>query len=175
MADVSVALTTPSLALARGIQGAANAFLFFSADIAGKDWLHRPCPGAGCTAWIAGHLILSARGMMKAMGVADAIATDAALQLPEGFEKRFARDESAPKSSDFGDTSILHGLFKLHHDALVAGVAKLSTEKLAERLAKPTPMFGTIGELAAFAPTHIGMHTGQISTIRRSLGRPPMI
>ncbi len=162
-------MNTASQALSHGITAANNAFQFFSADIAGSDWTHRVCKDASCAAWITGHLILSARGMMKAMGVENLPA------LPEGFEARFARNESAPKADDFGDTSILVPLFKAHHEHFAASVAALSPETLTKKLDKPTPMFGTVGELAAFAPIHIAMHMGQISTIRRSLGRPPMI
>ncbi len=162
-------MTTASQALSRAIQSASGAFLFFTSDLAGADWTHRPCKDAVCAAWIAGHLTLSARGMLKTLGVVDLPA------LPEGFEKRFARDETAPRSDDYGDVTILRDLFKTTHDHLAKVVTELSKEKLAEALPRPTMMFATIGELAAFAPTHIGMHTGQISTIRRSLGRPPLV
>lgn len=162
-------MTTAPQALSHAITAATNAFLFFSGDIAGADWTHRVCKDASCAAWIVGHLILSSRGMMKAMGIDNPPA------LPDGFEARYARNESAPRADDFGDTRNLLSLFKAHHDHLAAGVAALSTEALAHKLEKPTPMFGTVGELAAFAPIHMALHMGQISTIRRSLGRPPMI
>jgi hypothetical protein len=162
-------MNTPAQTLAHGIRAATNAFLFFSADIDGPDWTHRVCKDASCAAWITGHLILSSRQMMKAMGI------DPAIELPDGFEQRFGRGENAPAATDFGDPSILKPLFKAHHDALAAGVEGLTPEKLAEKLEKPRPLFGTVGELAAFAPIHMALHLGQISTIRRSLGRPPVL
>jgi hypothetical protein len=36
-------------------------------------------------------------------------------------------------------------------------------------------MFKTPGQLAHFMAIHTTMHAGQISMIRRSLGRPPVI
>lgn len=156
-------------ALSHGIRTASNAFLFFSSDIAGGDWTHRVCKDASCAAWIVGHLVLSARAMMQRMGIEPAPA------LPEGFEKRFGQKEDAPKASDFGDTSGLLALFKATHEHFANQVAKLPQTKLDEKLEKPSPMFGTVGELAAFAPIHMAMHMGQISTIRRSLGRPPLV
>lgn len=162
-------MNSASESLAHGIKTAAGAFLFFSGDLSGSDWNHRPCKDANCAAWVVGHLIISARQMMKAMGI------EGAPTLAEGFEKRFPRDESAKTATDFGDINELKTLFKDHHDLFAAGVAKLSPEKLSQKLDKPTPMFGTIGELAAFAPIHIALHTGQISTIRRSLGRAALV
>ena len=40
---------------------------------------------------------------------------------------------------------------------------------------KPHPMFATIGELANFMALHAAMHAGQVTIIRRSLGRPPIV
>lgn len=162
-------MNSPADAMAHAIRTASNAFLFFSNDISGTDWTHRVCKDASCAAWITGHLVLSARQMMKVMGIEPAPA------LPEGFEKRFGQKEDAPKANDFGDVSILRDLFKATHEHFAAGVAKLTPQKLSEKLEKPSPMFGTVGELAAFAPIHMAMHMGQISTIRRSLGRPPLV
>ena len=61
---------------------------FFTADLKGPDWLHRPCPKANCAAWIVGHLVMAERRVLTNFGVADLPA------LPDGFEKRFARDET---------------------------------------------------------------------------------
>jgi hypothetical protein len=34
---------------------------------------------------------------------------------------------------------------------------------------------GTFGELLLFGSLHLSMHVGQLSTIRRSLGKPPVM
>jgi hypothetical protein len=66
-------------------------------------------------------------------------------------------------------------LFKQYHDRFAEVVSGLSPTQINQKLDKPHPRFSTFGELAAFAPIHIAMHAGQISTIRRSLGRPPLV
>ena len=40
---------------------------------------------------------------------------------------------------------------------------------------KPMPMFTSLGEMVNFMALHTTMHAGQITIIRRSLGRPPVI
>src|SRR5207248_7744662 len=89
--------------------------------------------------------------------------------LPDGFEKRFARDEQAPIACEFGDASVLRPLFNAHRQRLVDGVKNMDETKLDRPLDKPHPRFSTLGELLQFASVHTAMHAGQISTIRRSL------
>jgi hypothetical protein len=161
-------MNQPSEALSLGIEFATMQFMRMTEDLKGDDWLHRPCEQANCAAWTAGHLVLVSRNMMKRCGVTDLPA------LPEGFEQRYGREGGAPKASDFGDTSILRALFKDHHDRFAAVVRSLPPETLDTPQATEHPYFRTIGAMLAFAPVHIGEHTGQLSTIRRSMGRPPI-
>lgn len=162
-------MNTAPEALAAGIDQAARVVLLFTEDLKAGDWLHRPCTGANCAAWIVGHLVLSARGMMTRCGATDLPS------LPEGFEQRFARDETAPKSADYGDVSSLRDLFKSHHDRFASVARGLKTEELAREVMANHPIFATVGSMLSFAPVHIGTHAGQISTIRRSLGRAPLV
>ena len=142
---------------------------FFLADLKPEEYLHRPAPKANCAAWIVGHLTLAERRWLRELGAGDLPS------LPEGFEKRFARDEQAPAACEFGDVSILRPLFNSHRQRLVDSVKMMDQAKLDQPLAKPHPRFSTLGELLQFASIHTAMHAGQISTIRRSLGRPPLI
>ena len=141
----------------------------FTADLTPQEYLHRPCGGANCAAWIVGHLILTERSVLRGFNVTDLPP------LPEGFEKRFARDEEAPRAQDYGDVTQLVPLFKRHRAMLIEAVRRATPEQLAERLEKPHPLFGTVGERANFIGMHVTMHSGQITIIRRSLGRPPLI
>ena len=51
---------------------------------------------------------------------------------------------------------------------------KAPAEKLNQALEKPNPLFGTLGQMANFMAQHATMHAGQITMIRRGLGRPPI-
>lgn len=162
-------MNSPNDPIAAAIEASSRMFLGFSEDLKDSDWTHRVCENAVPAAWIIGHLILSCRGMMQRCGMTEFPA------LPDGFEKRFARDESAPRASDYGDTTLLRPLFQTFHQRAAEFVKTLSPEKLSEKFEKPHPMFSSIGMMLAFMPLHIAMHAGQISTIRRTLGRPPII
>jgi hypothetical protein len=139
-----------------------------TADLTAADWEHRAVPGSNCAAWLVGHLILTERRALALAGVTDLP------ELPEGFETRFGRDGSAPQAEHFGDATILIPLFDKHRQLLLAAVAKMSPEALDAPLPKPNPRFKTFGEFFTFMGLHVIMHAGQISTIRRSLGRPPL-
>lgn len=141
----------------------------FVKDLTPQDYLHRPAAGANCAAWIVGHLILTDRQALGRLGVKDLPA------LPEGFEKRFARDEHAPSAPDYGDTSVLRSLWNQHRQLLADAARQAPEALLNQPLEQPRPLFKTVGEMAHFMAIHATMHAGQISTIRRSLGRPPLI
>lgn len=139
-------------------------------DLTPAEYLHRPCDGANCAAWILGHLVLSERHFATRIGAADLTP------LPEGFDKRFGQKEDAPQAKDFGDVTLLVPLLKAMRQKTIEGVQNATPEKLATPLEKPHPIVGaTIGELVAFAALHMATHVGHLSTIRRSLGRPPLI
>jgi hypothetical protein len=140
----------------------------YVADLTAEEYLHRPSPKANCTAWLIGHLTLSDRNLLKRLGAP-------LPELPEGFEHRFSRDEGCPQAGEFGDVSGLMPLFDEHHNRLVAAVRAAPSELLDKPLDKPHPMFSTVGEVAAFMALHGAMHAGQITIIRRSLGKPPLI
>ncbi len=138
-------------------------------DLKPEEYLHRPCAGANCAAWLLGHLILSERRAMGRLGVADLPV------LPDGFETRFARDETAPKAGEYGDVSLLMPLFARHRELLIERVNAMTAEQLNEPVEQPHPMFKTVGEVASFMAQHATLHAGQITIIRRSLGRPPLM
>lgn len=141
----------------------------FVQDLSPQDYLHRPVAGANCVAWIVGHLILTDRVALGRLGQTELPA------LPEGFEQRFARDEHAPSAADYGDTSALRPLWNQHRELLAEAASNLSAEQFSQPLEQPRPLFKTVGEMLHFMALHATMHAGQISTIRRSLGRPPLI
>lgn len=143
----------------------------FVEDLRPEEYLHRPAPKANCVAWLLGHLILTERRALANLGVPQGEMP----QLPEGFEKRFARDEAAPGAADFGDVTPLLPLWERHRQMLIDKVSAATAEQLDRPLEKQHPRFSKAGEMAAFMAQHAMLHTGQISTIRRSLGKPPVM
>jgi uncharacterized damage-inducible protein DinB len=161
-------LQTANDAIAYALTTSHIMFGRFLADLGPQDYLHRPTPKANCAAWIVGHLALSDRGLLKRLG-------GPLPELPEGFEKRFSRDEGCPQAEEFGDVTKLAALFDEHRTRLITAVKAAPPGALEKPLDKPHPLFKTMGEMVTFMALHATMHAGQISTIRRSLGRPPLV
>ena len=161
-------MTSANDAIAFALTTSQTLFKRFTADLSPQDYLHRPTPKANCAAWIVGHLALSDRSVLKRLGAP-------LPELPDGFEKRFSRDEGCTQANEFGDVSQLVGIFDAHRARLVAAVKAAPPEVLERPMDKPHPMFKNVGEMLTFMALHATMHAGQVSTIRRSLGRPPLI
>jgi uncharacterized damage-inducible protein DinB len=138
----------------------------FVDDLTPDERLHRSCAGANCIDWLVGHLVVVERMFHQRIGATSP-------PIPEGFDKKFARDESAPKQADYGDTSNLMELFDEQRDATIEKVRTLTADDLAKPLQHPR--FSNVGEAIAFCSLHVAMHAGQMSMIRRSLGKPPVI
>jgi len=162
-------MPTPNDVIVHTLSTALMVLGRFCDDLKADEMHHRTTPKANCAAWTIGHLILSERSALKAFGVALPPLPDA------GFEKRFSRDEGCPQASEFGDVGVLMPLFRAHREALIDAVKRATPEQLDKPLEKPHPVFRTAGELANFMGFHSIMHAGQISQIRRHLGRPPVM
>jgi hypothetical protein len=118
-----------------------------------------------------GHLILTERNALGRLG----LKPDQLPPLPDGFDQRFARDEQAPKAREYGDTAILIPLFNQHRQLTIDTVKNLPPASFDQPLEKPHAMGSTIGEWTNFlGGTHVSMHAGQITIIRRSMGKPPL-
>ena len=140
----------------------------FVDDLKPEEFLHRPCLEANCAAWIVGHLAASDRKALAGFGVP-------LPEVPAGFEERFAAKGAGAKTSNFGDSKELVRLFDAHRSLLIEQAKKADDLALAGPPAMQSPLFSTRGELLNFLGLHAAMHLGQISTIRRSLGRPPIV
>jgi len=161
-------MPTPNDVIVHSLSTALMVLGRFCDDLKPEELLHRITPKANCAAWTIGHLVVSERRGLTTFGVP-------LPALPDGFEKRFSRDEGCPQASEFGDVTILMPLFKEHRTALIEAVKRATPEQLDAPLDKPHPVFGTAGQLANFLAFHSIMHAGQISQIRRHLGRPPVM
>ena len=163
-------MQTANDAIAHGLTVSSALLQRYVADLTPEEYLHRPTDKSNCTAWLIGHLILSDRRGLAMLGVSDLPP------LPAGdFEKRFSRDEGCPQASDFGDVENLMPLFDKHRSLLIDAVKRASAAQLDKPIETPRPLFKTVAEMINFYGHHTTMHAGQITIIRRSLGRPPLV
>lgn len=156
--------------LVNSLAGSRELVLGYSQDLTPAEYLHRPTPASNCVAWLLGHLILTDRRVMSlAMEVTNLPP------LPEGFDKRFSRDPGCPQATDFGDISGLLPLFKQTRDLLIATLQSIDPAVLEKPLGITHARFNTRWGAVNFMGLHSAMHAGQITIIRRSLGKPPLI
>lgn len=142
---------------------------WFCNDLSDTEMHHRPCDGANCAAWIVGHLTDYDHKVAARLGATKLVT------LPPGFSDTYSREGSAPKAETFGDCATLRSLFKSARSALIDLTTSLSAEKLTSVVDKPTARYRTVSEMLGFMGLHTALHAGQITIIRRSLGRPPLI
>jgi hypothetical protein len=141
----------------------------YTNDLKSEEYLHRPTDKANCAAWLIGHVTLSDRRTLEALGGDPP-------PLPDGFAQRFSRDEGCPQAGDFGDVTGLMGIFNENRNRLIETVRRATAQQLNTPLERGIPpMAKTAGELANFMAAHVAMHAGQITIIRRSLGKPPLV
>ncbi len=161
-------MRTPNDVLVHNLTASQLMVQRFTADLQPSEYLHRPTEKANCAAWTVGHLALSDRHVLKLLGAE-------APPLPEGFDQRFSREEGCPQAGDFGDVAAIVPVFNAHRTRLIDVAKRTPAEQFEKPMEKPHPMFKTLGEFVSFMSAHTAMHVGQITIIRRSLGRPPMV
>lgn len=141
------------------------------ADLTPEEFQHQPVTGANSPAWIVGHLALSAQRTAERLG---------ATGVPQVSEEMIARfkatRQTANAQANLGSKEELFALL----DAAVEKLMEVIRQLPPEALVGPPPNFAppfitNSGEMLQFGTMHIMMHAGQLSTIRRSLGKPPLI
>ncbi len=163
--------TKPQEAIAYSLRTSQKLFHRYLDDLQPEEFQHRPCLGANNALWIIGHLISVDRTQLERLGVTELP------KLPEGFTERFATTKAASTgtSADLGNPTDLMKHFDEHRDLLIKTVEKAPTEILQQDMPTPSPLFADRGESLLFISMHTAMHLGQLTTIRRSLGRPPIL
>jgi uncharacterized damage-inducible protein DinB len=163
-------MSTPNEPIIYSLNFSGGSLRMFTEDLSPQELLHRPTPKANCAAWLIGHLTLTDRSILKRLGVTDLPP------LPDDqFEHRFSRDEGCPQAESFGDVSVLLKTFEASRAKLTEFARSLPPAAFDTPLEKPHPRFKTVGEILAFVSLHNAMHVGQITTIRRSLGKAPLM
>jgi hypothetical protein len=159
---------TPQEAIAFSLRSSKAMLHRFLDDFKPEEFQHRPCLGANNAAWIVGHLTSIDRTQLERIGV------DPLPALPEGFKERFVTTRAAATGTpaDFGPPVELVRLFDAHRDLLIDNVHRIPVSDL--QVPATAPLFNDRGESLLFLGLHTAMHMGQLSVIRRSLGRPPL-
>jgi uncharacterized damage-inducible protein DinB len=157
--------------IASGYRMACQFLHNLCADLTPEEFEHQPVPGANSAAWVVGHLALSASRTAQRLG-----ATGMP-EVSEEFVAKFkATRQSAASQAQLGTKTELFALLDAAIEKLTEAILRLPPEELSGPAPKSVPPFvKSSGDLLLFGAMHITMHCGQVSTIRRSLGKPPLI
>ena len=139
-------------------------------DLTPEEFRHQPAAGANSAAWVMGHLAVTLRRTAARLG-----ATDLP-EVPDDVAARFtATRHPAADQAGLGDVARLMKVFDTCIDKVIEAVKAVSAEALAGPSASPVPLATNFAEGLLFGSLHVAVHTGQLSTIRRSLGKPPVV
>ena len=137
-------------------------------DLSAQEFHHQPLPGTNSPAWIVGHLAVTAHRGATRMG-ATGLPT-----LTEEFTAQFnTTKQPAGDQQKLPEKEELLAFLDGSVTKLMEAVSKLPAEALTRPSPAPGPFATSYGEAVLFGSLHITMHCGQLSTIRRSLGKPP--
>ena len=160
----------PQQAIAYSLRSSKLMFHRYLDDLKPEEFQHRPCLGANNALWIIGHLTCIDRAQLEKL------EAHSLPELPAGFKERFATTKAAATgtTADFGSPSDLIRHYDEHRDLLIKTVEQLPDGVLSSPPPSTSPLFADRGESLLFIGLHTAMHLGQLSIIRRSLGRPPL-
>jgi hypothetical protein len=118
--------------------------------------------------WVLGHLAWTDDYFMTTIGKLPS-------RLPDGWWDRFQMgSKPSANAADYPSLSELQDVLSETREALISWLGGLSAQQAAVDLGEELKTFSpTIGDLAASMAWHEGLHAGQISAVRRSLGFGP--
>lgn len=159
---------TPNELLAGGYRMGYRMVRAMCDDLTEAEFHHQPVPGTNSAAWIVGHLAVTVRRTAERLG-----ATDLPI-LTEEFIAQFSvtRQPAVPQA-ELGRKEELLALLDVSIEKLMEALRTLPADGLTGPTPGPSRFATNYGEAILFGAMHITMHCGQISTIRRSLGKPP--
>ena len=126
--------------------------------------------GANSAAWIVGHLAVSLRRTAERLG-----ATGVPAVAPEVVDRFTQTKKPAEAQADLGNPADLVKLFDACLASVIAAAKAVPAGTLAGPSTSPSPIAQNFAEGLLFGSLHVAMHSGQLSTIRRSLGKPPVV
>jgi hypothetical protein len=137
-------------------------------DIPRDKLCYQPFPGANHALWIMGHLANSDEFFVAELGK----------RPGANFEQTkalfFAGSKPTPHLKDYPPLEEIKSYLSAGRESLVSWFKSLSPAQLAAPLPENwKPFASTYGALMFSIAWHEGLHTGQLTAIRKSLGLSP--
>jgi uncharacterized damage-inducible protein DinB len=136
-------------------------------DLSDAEILERPVPEANHVAWQLGHLVTS----LNLFG--EAVRSGCMPALPEGFAAQHSRETAGNNDpAAFHSKSTYLRLLDEQRAALLKLMEELPESRFAEEAPESMRSYAPrIVDLFELASAHELMHSGQITVLRRRLGR----
>lgn len=137
--------------------------------IAPEDYLHQPFPGANHALWTMGHIATVDQYFLQKFSGCD----------PGLFERYrtifFAKSTPSPNAADYPPIGDVRAYFDKSRAAFRSWLESLSDEELSATLPAEQQRFGShLAALLFRLVWHEGMHYGQLTVLRKSLGHAPI-
>jgi uncharacterized damage-inducible protein DinB len=137
--------------------------------IPAEEFLHQPCPGANHALWTLGHLATVNQYFLKTLAGRDGTLFE---KYKEMF---FAKSQPMSDAASYPPLDVLRDYFKTSRAAFRSWVESLSDEQLTGPAPEEFKKFApTLGNILMRLLWHEGMHYGQLTVIRKSLGLKPV-
>lgn len=149
---------------------ARQALLEFLEDIPEDKLTHQPCVAGNHALWIAGHLAWADDYFMTHVG-------DKPARCPESLGKLFGMG-STPQSdaATYPSLNEIKNSLADNREALLAWFGSMSADDLNKPLPSDYQSFAAdFGMMMTSIAWHEGMHLGQLTVVRKSLGMAPKI
>jgi hypothetical protein len=137
-----------------------------------EQWTHQACPGSNHALWFVGH---SANSDNAFLGM---LAPDKKVEGPPFVAKFRAGTQPTNNPKDYPPAEEVLAYWRERRNTLLSIVEKLTDADLEKPLPAGSPLAARlpdVGGLVAFIGFHEGMHAGQVTTARRSLGFKPVV
>ncbi|HYE60637.1 MAG TPA: DinB family protein [Phycisphaerales bacterium] len=127
---------------------------------------HQPSPTDNHLLWSLGHLAATYAWMLSLIGKPSS--------LPESYSKLFGwGSKPTPDATAYPPLASVREAMESELAAFLRAIAEMPEAQLSQPLAKDVGKFAKDAiELVDRAAWHEGWHSGQISSLRRSLGLP---
>lgn len=144
--------------------------LAFLEDITQANATHQPFAGANHAAWIAGHIAWEDDSILTSVKPRPSV-------LPASYTPLFGTGSSAkPDANAYPTLAELRQKQSLLRDELIAWFSNMSDEQLHAPLPKEHAGYAmNFAGLMSTLAWHEGLHAGQLTVVRKSLGMKPKV
>jgi uncharacterized damage-inducible protein DinB len=145
-----------------------RALLGMLEDIPKDRWVHQPITTANHAAWIVGHLAHTDNFFLTSVAGRPS-------QIPAEWDSLFGMgSQPVGDASAYPNSAELKDQLRARREDLIAWLRGLSEAQAQSELPEELRVFApSVGALPNSIAWHEGMHTGQLTVVRKSLGIAP--